>query len=310
MKIDYTELYTDYLISGNGYATATGLSSLMEGDVSHDQITRFLSKQEYNSKDLWKQVKSTVRGIESEDACLIFDDTIQEKKWTKESDIMCWHFDHTVGKSVRGINMLNALYYSNEVSIPVAFEIVSKPVQYSDIKTRKVKRKSEVTKNELMRDMIKVAINNNLKFSYILMDTWFSSKENFEFIVKNQKDFIAALKSNRLFATSLEDKHNGDFISVSELELSDKQSIRGYVKGYDNEVVIVRRIFTNKDGSKGVLNLICSDTDLDGDAISTIYEKRWKVEEFHKSLKHNVDLAKSPTKTIRTQSNHIYLSVL
>ena len=310
MKIDYTELYTDYLISGNGYATATGLSSLMEGDVSHDQITRFLSKQEYNSKDLWKQVKSTVREVESEDACLIFDDTIQEKKWTKESDIMCWHFDHTVGKSVRGISMLNALYYSNEVSIPVAFEIVSKPVQYSDIKTRKVKRESEVTKNELMRDMIKVAINNNLKFSYILMDTWFSSKKNFEFIVENQKDFIAALKSNRLFATSLEDKHNGNFISVSELELSDKQSIRGYIKGYDNEVVIVRRIFTNKDGSKGVLNLICSDTDLDGDAISTIYEKRWKVEEFHKSLKHNVNLAKSPTKTIRTQSNHIYLSVL
>ena len=223
---------------------------------------------------------------------------------------MCWHFDHTVGKSVRGINMLNALYYSNEVSIPVAFEIVSKPVQYSDIKTRKVKRESEETKNELMRDMIKVAINNNLKFSYILMDTWFSSKKNFEFIVENQKDFIAALKSNRLFATSLEDKHNGNFISVSELELSDKQSIRGYIKGYDNEVVIVRRIFTNKDGSKGVLNLICSDTDLNGDAISTIYEKRWKVEEFHKSLKHNVDLAKSPTKTIRTQSNHIYLSVL
>jgi hypothetical protein len=52
MKIDYTELYTDYLISGNGYATATGLSSLMEGDVSHDQITRFLSKQKYDSKDL------------------------------------------------------------------------------------------------------------------------------------------------------------------------------------------------------------------------------------------------------------------
>ena len=223
---------------------------------------------------------------------------------------MCWHFDHTVGKSVRGINMLNALYYSNEVSIPVAFEIVSKPVQYSDIKTRKVKRESEVTKNELMRDMIKVAMNNNLKFRYVLMDTWFSPKENFEFIVKNQKDFIAALKSNRLFATSLEDKHNGNFISVSELELSDKQSIRGYVKGYDNEVVIARRIFTNKDGSKGVLNLICSDTDLDGDAISTIYEKRCKVEEFHKSLKHNVDLAKSPTKTTRTRSNHIYLSVL
>jgi len=310
MKTDYIELYTDYLISGNGYATATGLSSMMDGDVSHDQITRFLSKNEFTSKDLWKQVKSTVREIESDEACLIFDDTVQEKRWTDESDIMCWHFDHTVGKSVRGINMLNALYYSKEVSLLVAFEIVEKRIQFSDIATRKVKRKAEITKNELMRDMIQVAIKNQLKFKYVLMDTWFAAKENFEYITKKNKHFIAALKSNRLFATSLENKYNGKFIKISTLELLDKESIRGYIKGYDKEVIIVGRIFTNKDGSIGKLNLICSDTRLDGDKISIIYEKRWKVEEFFKSLKHNVDLAKSPTKTIRTQSNHIYLSIL
>jgi hypothetical protein len=255
------------------------------------------------------QVKATVRKIESEDGCLIFDDTIQEKKWTDESNIMCWHFDHTVGKSVRGINMLNALYYSNGVSIPVAFEIIEK-FQYSEIDTREVKRKAQISKNELMREMIQTAINNRLKFRFILIDTWFSAKENFEFIVKRNKEFIAALKSNRLFASSIEDKHKGNFKRVDELELSDKQSMRGYLKGYDKEVVIVCRIFTNKDGSMGSLNLVCSDITLDGDTIATIYEKRWKVEEFHKSLKHNVDLAKSPTKTIRTQSNHIFLSVL
>ncbi|NKQ40441.1 MAG: hypothetical protein HF962_02600 [Sulfurovum sp.] len=44
MKTDYIELYTDYLISGNGYATATRLSEMMDNSVSHDQITRFLSK--------------------------------------------------------------------------------------------------------------------------------------------------------------------------------------------------------------------------------------------------------------------------
>jgi len=310
MKTDYLELYTDYLISGNGYATATGLSAMMDGNVSHDQITRFLSKNEFTSKDLWKKVKSTVREIETDEACLIFDDTVQEKKWTDESEMMCWHFDHTVGKSVRGINMLNALYYSKEVSIPISFEIVKKPIQFSDLKTRKVKRKSVITKNELMREMIQTAINNQLKFSYILMDTWFSAKENFEFIQKKKKHFIAALKSNRLFATSLNSKYEGKFTRVDTLELSDKESIRGYLKGYDKEVLIVRRIFTNKDGSIGMLNLVCSDINLDGDTISTIYEKRWRVEEFYKSLKHNVDLAKSPTKTVRTQSNHIFLSIL
>ena len=135
MKTDYIELYTDYLISSNGKATATGLSAMMDKEVSHDQITRFLSKNKFGSKELWKQVKKTVREIETEDGCFIFDDTVQEKKWTDESNIMCWHFDHTVGKSVRGINMLNALYYSNGVSIPLSFEIIEK-FQYSDIETR------------------------------------------------------------------------------------------------------------------------------------------------------------------------------
>jgi IS4 transposase len=72
----------------------------------------------------------------------------------------------------------------------------------------------------------------------------------------------------------------------------------------------VRRVFTNKDESIGILNLVCSDITLDGSHISTIYEKRWKVEEFHKSIKHNTILSKSPTKTTRTQSNHIFMAIL
>jgi len=41
-QTDYIELNTDYLISGNGYVTATGLSSMLDGEVSHDLITRFI----------------------------------------------------------------------------------------------------------------------------------------------------------------------------------------------------------------------------------------------------------------------------
>ena len=309
MKTDYIELYTDFLISNNGYATATGLSAIMDNSISHDQITRFLSKNEFDSKALWLKVKKVVRQIESNEGCLIFDDSIQEKKWTDENDIICWHYDHTVGKSVKGVNILNALYYNKGVSIPIFFEIIKK-YQYCDIKTKEVKRKANVTKNELLREMFLRAIQNQIEFKYVLMDIWFASKENFEFIVKHKKEFITAIKGNRLIALSLEDKYKGNFIRVDEVELSDKQSIRGYLKGYDKEILLVRRVFTNKDGSVGVLNLVTSDLTLNGDSIATIYQKRWKVEEFYKSLKSNVDLAKSPTKTVRTQSNHIFLSIL
>ena len=232
MEKEKLELYTDYLICNSGFATATGLSAMLEGDMSHDQLTRYLSAREYTSKDLWGEVKATVRQIEQEDGCLIFDDTIQEKAWTDENEIMCWHYDHCKGRSVKGINLLNALYHSGGVSIPVAFEVVRKPHQFSDVKTRKVKRASEVTKNELMRTMIATCVANAIKFRYVLTDSWFAAKENFEFILKKGKHFISALKDNRLVALSEEDKKEGRFVRVSQLELADQQAVRGWLKGF------------------------------------------------------------------------------
>lgn len=309
MKKINLDLYADYLLSIFGAATATGLSAMVDGQVSHDQVTRFLSAQEYTSKDLWLQVKSTVRSVETEDGVLIFDDTIQAKPWTDESELMCWHYDHVIGRSVRGINFLNALYYSKETSIPVAFELVRKPIQYSDIATKKLKRMSEKTKNQMMREMIETCIQNGLVFRFILMDSWFSSEENFTFIRSKGKHFVAALKDNRLVALSEEDRKKKRFVRVDELDLPEQTAVQGWLKGYAEAVLIVRQVFTNKDGSTGILHLACSDLTCNYDAITTTYKKRWKVEVFHKSLKSNANLAKSPTRTVRTQSNHVFMSI-
>ena len=59
------------------YATATGLSSMMDGAISHEPITRFFSNEAFGLKTLWQHVKKSVREVESEAACLIFDHTIQ-----------------------------------------------------------------------------------------------------------------------------------------------------------------------------------------------------------------------------------------
>ena len=141
-------LYSDYLLSSFGATTATGLSSLLDGQISHDQVTRFLSQAEYTSKELWHQVKSVVRTIEREDGVLIFDDTIQQKPHTDENELICWHFDHSKNRSVKGLNLLNCIYQAGEVSVPVAYALVRKPILFCDLQTRQVKRKSEVTKNQ------------------------------------------------------------------------------------------------------------------------------------------------------------------
>jgi hypothetical protein len=48
------ETYTDYLMSSFSYTTATGLSILAEGNISHDKVTRFLSSEDFTSSELWK----------------------------------------------------------------------------------------------------------------------------------------------------------------------------------------------------------------------------------------------------------------
>ncbi len=308
MKNSELELYTDYLLSSFGATTATGLSAMVGGDVSHDRITRFLSGQDYTSKDLWLQVKTMVREVENAQGVLIFDDTIQEKAWTDESDLICWHYDHCSGRTVKGINLLNALYHCNGRSIPVAFELVQKPLQ-CDLASRKVQRKSEKTKNEMMRQMIQTCLKNALQFRFVLMDSWFSSEENFEFITSRDKHFIAALKDNRLIALSQDDRTKKRFTRVDELDVPEQTPVRGWHKGYAKEVLVTRQVFKNKDGSTGVLHLVCSDLTCDHDAITTTYKKRWQVEVFHKSLKSNAGMAKSPTQTVRSQSNHVFMAI-
>jgi hypothetical protein len=88
------------------------------------------------------------------------------------------------------------------------------------------------------------------------------------------------------------------------LDISEGTTLTIYLEGVKFPLLLVRQVFTNEDGSTGVRYLITSDLTLTTDEIITIYQKRWKVEEYHRSLKQNAAVAKSPTRTETTQVNH------
>ena len=306
MKRNILDLYTDYLISSFGQTTATGLAQLMDGAISHDQVTRMLSSPKMTSKEWWQLVRPQVRKIEREDGLLIVDDSIVEKPYTDENEIICWHFDHSKDRTVKGINFVTTLYYAQDVALPVTFEIVSKTVTYMDKKTGKEKRKSKHTKNERYRRMLQATCKNKIPFEYVLNDLWFASAENMRFVKLDlKKEFIMALKSNRKIALSEDDKSNGKYQRIDQLELPEGTTHTIYLEGVPFPLHLVRQVFKNEDGSTGVRYLVTSDLTLGAARIITIYQKRWKVEEYHRSLKQNASLAKSPTRTETTQTNHL-----
>lgn len=304
------DLYSEYLISAFGQTTATGLSSLLDGQVSHDQVQRALAGEKQTSAELWRIAKPHVRKIERADGVMIVDDSISEKPYTDENDIICWHYDHSQQRTVKGINFVTSLYHCQGISLPVGFEMVEKTERYTDPKDGKEKRRSKRTKNEMYRDLLWQAVRNQILFEYVLNDVWFSAAENMNY-VKNtlKKEFVMPLKSNRKVVLSASDKQNGRYQSVDMLNLEPMKPVTVYLEGVEFALQLVKQVFTNEDGSTGNLYLVTSDTTLDGNGMTTIYQKRWNVESYHKSLKQNASLEKSPTQTVATQTNHFFAAL-
>jgi hypothetical protein len=304
------DLYSDYLISAFGQTSATGLSSLLNGEISHDQTQRWLAGEKQTSADLWRIAKPHVRKIEDENGVMIVDDSITEKPYTDENDIICWHYDHSKQRNIKGINFVTCLYHNRGVSLPIGVELVQKTERYTDPKNGKEKRRSNRTKNEMYRDLMQQAVRNQIPFKYALNDIWFASAENMNFVkITLEKDFIMPLKANRKVATSVDAQQVGRYQRVDTLALEAMKPVTVYLEGVHFALLLVKQVFTNEDGSTGILYLVTSDTTLDGNGITAIYQKRWNVEPYHKSLKQNASLEKSPTQTVVTQANHFFAAL-
>lgn len=312
MTKEILDVYTDYLICQNQHATATGLSSLLGGQLSHDKITRFLNKNEFFSKDLWSYVKADVRQHEqSTGGVLILDDAIEEKPYTDENEIVSWHFSHAKGCCVKGINILSALIRYGDVSLPIGYETITKDVSFCDIKTKKEKRKSSKTKNQHLQQLVSTAVRNNVLFDYVIADNWFGSKDNMEFIHYDiNKFFVFGIKTNRLIAFSKEEQKKGQYQNLKSLSVKDGEKRVVWLKDLAFPVALITKIFKNEDGSTGTLHIVTNNLDSDADRIYEVYQKRWRIEEYHKSIKQNTSLEKSPTKVARSQRNHIFASII
>lgn len=311
MTKDLLDIYSDFLIAQSQYATATSLSNLLEGSISHDRFTRFLNKNAFNAKDLWQYVKPNVRQQETDQGVLIIDDAIEEKPYTDENTIVNWHYSHAKGRCVKGINLLSCLVRYGDWAVPVGYEVIRKDLYYCDIKTKKTIRKASVTKNEHFRNLVQQACKNQIKFEYVLADNWFGSKDNMEHIHHELgKKFIFGLKANRLVALSEEARKKGQYQNLNTLNLKDGEVRKLWVKDLSLPVSLIKKVFKNEDGSSGTLYLVTNDLESSTDRIYDIYQKRWRIEEYHKSIKQNSSLEKSPTRTESSQKNHLFASLI
>ena len=167
--------YAEYLPSSTGPTTATGLSRLLDGTLSHDHVTRWLSQTTYGPADIWRQAKPLIRQAEArrpagEFAVLIVDDSVLEKAHTDTNELICTHWGHSQQRYVKGLNFVSLLYQTGELALPIAVELVRKTVPVYQPKTQQTSCQSPFIKNECLPQMLRVA-QPQVAYRYLLADS-------------------------------------------------------------------------------------------------------------------------------------------
>ena len=66
---------------------------------------------------MWREVKPLVSQFENDPGCLIFDDSLLEKPYTDENEIIGWFYDHSENRNKKGINLLTAFNINTKANV-------------------------------------------------------------------------------------------------------------------------------------------------------------------------------------------------
>jgi DDE superfamily endonuclease len=204
------DLYADYLLASFGATTATGLSQLLEGEVSHEQVTRYVAGTKQTATALWWTVKSLVRPVHSEAGGFIIDDAMEEKPDTDEHAMVGWHYDHAKARVLTGIHFLPARDSSPGVSVPVGFHWGAQTEPSRDPQTQKENRRSPVSTQAVWRELINQAGTNRIPFRVVLFAVGCAAADPRVFITPPPpRAFLCPLPTTRKVALRRADKHQG-----------------------------------------------------------------------------------------------------
>jgi hypothetical protein len=152
---------------------------------SHDAINRFLMEDEVSPDAVWQSIGHLVRS--SENACLIFDDTVLDKRHSFKIELVRRQYSGNEHGIVKGIGVVNCVYVNLETH------------EHWIIDWRVYDPEGDgKTKLDHVREMFDAAIaSKNLPVRTVLMDSWYAAKDLMMHIDKAGKLFYCPLKTNR-----------------------------------------------------------------------------------------------------------------
>ena len=283
------EQYITYLLSTPQNHTCTNLADHLDG-VSHDVVSDFLRTTRITARDLWHLVHKTI--ADSADACLIVDDSVQDKRYSHFMALVKRQYSGAVGGLVCGIGVVNLVHSSGLAGefYPIDYRI------YAPDQDGK-------TKNQHFQEMLIRAVGDKgIQARTVLFDSWYASVDNLKLIQRLHLRFFTTLKSNRMVSLNPET----GYVHLATLAWTDEQMQQG-ISVKLKELPFRVRLFKVVAPHGHIDWAITNDSDpmVTMQVVQQQSDVRWQVEELHRDLKQLTGSERCQCRTARSQRTHL-----
>ncbi len=281
--------YVEYLISTPINYTCTNLAEHLEG-VSHDVATDYLSQARLTARHVWEMVQGLIH--DSPEAFLIVDDSVQDKRYSRNIEMVKRQYSGAEHGLVRGIGVVNLVHSSGQAGefYPIDYRIYAPETDGK-------------TKNDHFREMyLRALADKGIQARRILFDSWYAGADNLKLIHRSGRFFYTTLKENRMVSLSKE----AGYVHLQDVEWTAEQMLTGIIVRL-KEVPFPVRLFkvVATDGSIDWLITNELDDTVTAQVAQDVSDVRWHVEEWHRGLKQLTGSEKCQCRKARSQRNHL-----
>ena len=302
-------------------------------DVLYDTLNR----EDLNWRKLHGQIAyKTVQGFKSPGKkAYVVDDSIKQRFGKKMQGISS-HFDHTTGRCLMGQQVLTLGLSCEAGFVPLDSELfISQtkaqafPDHFQDGRSTAAKRyrvAQQATKPEMVKAMVKRAINDGILAAYLLADAWFGTKAMIRLTQETSLVPVLRMKKNNMkyrfseYAQGETISHDLDIQALFKRcvrkawkktsgQKYQTQSVDAQLnlaeKGEPEQWTNVHLLFVrgNADDSQDSVGkhdwavFLTTDLTLSASAILELYAMRWAIKVYFKEAKQHLGFLKE-------QSNH------
>jgi hypothetical protein len=288
--------YCQYLLVSQINYTLTNFADHTE-KFSHDAINRYLAGEKITPHLVWDNVKGQVEQIA--DGYLVFDDTVMDKNFSFKMELVRRQWSGDAHGIIKGVGVVTCVYVNPTVD---QFWIIDYRIYDPEGDGK--------TKLDHVHDMLANCVyQKNLLFRFVLMDSWYATKEIMLFIESLKKIYYCPLKDNRQVDDS---GGNEPYRRVDGLQWSETEKAQGKVikiKGFpkNHKVKLFRVVLSTQRTDYIVTNDFAQDNT---QAVQEACSLRWKIEQFHRETKQLTGLEGCQCRKARIIRNHIGCAVL